>query len=139
MRVSSRAVIFLDGKLVTMFRRKIKDGVTNEYYVIPGGGQEGDESLEQNVIRELKEEMNVDIKVLGYLGKTENVDRQEHYFHCEIIKGVPTLGGEEFDRMTKENFYQPTMVSLDDLTNININGLEFVQKAQNKEYKKNES
>ena len=34
MRISSRAVIIEDGKVLTMFRRKIKEGKTKEYYVI---------------------------------------------------------------------------------------------------------
>jgi len=38
MRASSRAVVIEDGKLLTMFRRKIKDNNVKEYYVIPGGG-----------------------------------------------------------------------------------------------------
>ena len=50
MRVSSRAVIIKDGKLLTMFRRRIKDGKTIEYYVIPGGGQDKGETLEQNEV-----------------------------------------------------------------------------------------
>ena len=70
MRISSRAIIIKDGKLLAMFRRKIKDGKVKEYFAIPGGGLEENETLEENVVRELKEEMNVDIKVLGYLAET---------------------------------------------------------------------
>ena len=45
-RVSSRAIIIDDNKLLTMFRRKIKsDGTVKEYYVIPGGGLEEGETL----------------------------------------------------------------------------------------------
>ena len=134
MRVSSRAVIIENGKLLTMFRRKIKEGKTMEYFVIPGGGLEEGESLEENVTRELKEEMNIDIKVLGYLGYREDEKTKEHYFHCEIKNGTPELGGEELDRMTNENYYQPMFVDISELNKINILGTNFVKKAIHKQY-----
>lgn len=134
MRISSRAVIIENGKLLTMFRRKIKDGVTKEYYVIPGGGLEDGETLEQNVVRELAEEMNVEIKVLGYLGERVDSETTAHYFHCQIINGTAHLGGEELDRMTEENYYEPTYVKIEDLKNINIYGTEFVEKALKGDY-----
>ena len=134
MRKSSRAIIIKDGKMLTMFRRRINGEEIKEYYVIPGGGLEEGETLEQNVVRELKEEMCVDIKILGYLGNMEDEKNSQHYFHCEIVNGEPKLGGEELDRMTKENYYEPMWVALSEIGNINILGTEFIEKAKNKEY-----
>ena len=95
-RISSRAIIIEDGKLLTMFRRKTKkDGSVKEYYVIPGGGLEENETLEENVIRELKEEFNVDIEIIKFLGTEEYDDTVANYFLCKIVKGIPKLGGEE--------------------------------------------
>ena len=49
-RVSSRGIIIEDGSVYAMFRRRIKDdGTVKEYYVIPGGGIEENETLEQTV------------------------------------------------------------------------------------------
>jgi len=134
MRVSSRAIIIRDGKLLTMFRHKEKNNMIHEYYVIPGGGLEYGETLEENVVRELNEEMGVDIKILGYLGCSIDENNEQHYFHCEIVNGEPKLGGEELDRMSNENYYEPMFISLDDLNSIDIFGLEFVEKAKNKNY-----
>ena len=134
MRVSSRAIIIENGKVLTMFRRKIKNGVVKEYYVIPGGGQDDGETLEQNVKRELKEELNVEIKILGYLGNEIQEPTNSNYFHCEITNGTPQLGGEELDRMTEENYYEPRWVEIDKLNDIDLFGKEFVNKAVNKEY-----
>lgn len=134
MRVSSRAIIVEDGKLLTMFRRRIKDGKIKEYYVIPGGGLEEGETLQQNVTRELKEEMNVDIKILGYLGRRDDETTSDNYFHCKITKCEPKLGGEELDRMTKENFYEPRFVDVAKLDSIDLYGKEFVEKALKKDY-----
>ena len=68
MRVSSRAIIIENGKVLVMFRRKIKDGKVKEYYVIPGGGQDEGETLEENVKRELKEELKYIGEALEYYG-----------------------------------------------------------------------
>lgn len=134
MRTSSRAVIVENGKVLTMFRRRVKEGVTTEYYVIPGGGQDEGETLEETVIRELKEEMNVDIKILGYLGNTIWQDTNSNFFHCEIVNGTPHLGGEELERMKEDNFYDPRFVEVNCIDQLDIKGAEFIKKAINKQY-----
>ena len=134
-RVGSRAIIFTNGKMLTMFRKKKnKDGVLEEYYVTPGGGREGNETLEENVIRELKEEFSVDIKVLGYLGKEEHEKTIEHYFHCTIVNGEPKLGGEELLRMTNENYYEIQKINLKDLKEIDINAKDKIEMALENKY-----
>lgn len=134
MRISSRAVIIENGKVLTMFRRKVKDGKTKEYYVIPGGGKDEGETLEETVIRELKEEMNIDIQVLGYLGNSIWEQSNSNFFHCKIINGTPCLGGEELERMKEDNYYEPRFVDLSSLNNIDIIGIEFIKKAIDKNY-----
>lgn len=134
MRTSARAVIIQNGELLTMFRHREKDGKVKEYYVIPGGGREEGEKLEDTVKRELQEEMNVEIKVLGYLGKREDDETCAHYFHCQIINGVPILGGEELDRMNKANFYEPRFVPLSEVESLDMNGKEFVKMAMKNKY-----
>ena len=46
------------------------------------------------MLKRIKEELNVDINILGYVGKAED-DTSITYFHCEIISGIPVLSGEE--------------------------------------------
>ena len=127
-RVSSRAIIIEDGKLLTMFRRKIKkDGSVKEYYVIPGGGLEESETLEENVIRELKEEFNVDIEIVKFLSTEEYDDTIANYFLCKIVNGTPKLGGEELDRMTPENYYEIRYIDLNDIDNYDINAKDIIK------------
>ena len=128
-RISARAIIVKDNKLLTMFRRKTKDGVVKEYYVIPGGGQDEGERLEDIVVRELREEMNVDIKVIKYLGNLDANGGISNYFYCEIVNGTPRLGGEELERMSEDNYYEPRLVDIKELDKIDISGREFIEQA----------
>lgn len=127
-RVSSRAIIIEDGKLLAMFRRKIKnDGSVKEYYVIPGGGLEEGETLEENVIRELKEEFNVDIEIIKFLGTEEYDDTIANYFLCKIVSGTPKLGGEELERMTPQNYYEIKYIDLREIDCYDINAKDIIK------------
>lgn len=127
-RVSSRAIIIEDNKLLTMFRRKIKnDGSVKEYYVIPGGGLEEGETLEENVIRELKEEFNVDIEIIKFLGTEEYDDTIANFFLCKIVNGTPKLGGEELERMTPQNYYEIKYIDLKEIDCYDINAKDIIK------------
>ena len=134
-RISARAIIIENNQVLTMFRRKKKeDGSYKEYYVIPGGGVEPNETLEEACIRELKEEYNVDIEIIGYLGKEERETTIGHLFHAKIVKGTPILGGEEKDRNNPDNYYEIKKVNIDKLDEIDIDAIDFINKAKKSEY-----
>ena len=134
-RISSRGIIIEDGKVYAMFRRRIKDdGTVKEYYVIPGGGIKENETLEENVMREMKEEFSVDVKIEGYLGKDEGEDSIANFFSCSIINGVPKLGGEEKERCCESNYYEIRKIPIEDLDKVDILAKDMIMKAYNKEY-----
>jgi 8-oxo-dGTP diphosphatase len=134
-RVSSRAVIIENDAIITIYRRKIKDdGTIREYYAIPGGGLEENESLEENVIRETKEELNVDVQILGYLGKEEDDNGITHFFHCEIIKGNPQLGGPEAKKLSDKNYFEIKYIKLNQIYDVDIFYRNIIEKANNAEY-----
>lgn len=134
-RVSSRGIIIDNDCVYLMFRRRIKDdGTIKEYYSIPGGGVEDNETLEDAVIREIKEEFSVDIKIDGYLGKDEGDDSIAHFFLCSITNGIPCLGGEELERCTESNYYEIRKVPIKDLDKVDILSVDMIKKAYNKEY-----
>lgn len=135
-RISSRAIIIENGKVLTMFRRKTKNGITEEYYVAPGGGIEDGETLEENVKRELSEELNVEIEIIGYLGNIEYDTNIANFFHCNIIKGEPKLGGEELERMTDDNYYEVRFIDVNKLDEIEFSATEKVYQALNEKYEK---
>ena len=93
-RISVRGIIIDDNKVYIIFRRRVnKDKSFSDYYVIPGGGLEKEESLDE----------------------TDN--SIAHFFKCKIVNGIPILGGEELERCSKENYYEIRKVNI---WNLNI-------------------
>lgn len=130
-RVSGRAIIIKDNDVYLMFRRRIQDGKINEYYAIPGGKQEENETIEECVIREIKEEFSLDIKIIKYLGKVEDEKNIGYIYQAEIISGTFKLGGEELERNNPNNYYEPRKISLKDIDKINLfkENKELIKKA----------
>lgn len=119
-RINGRAIIIDGDEILLMFRRKIKDGVVNEYYAIPGGGQEENETTEECVKREIKEEFNLDIEVKEYLGKVEDDKNIGYLYNAKIIGGTFKLGGEELEHNNEDNYYEVRKVKLSELDNLNL-------------------
>ncbi len=133
-RISSRAIIIKDNKLLVFFRRKVIDGITHEYYSLPGGGLEKGENLYENVKREVNEEMGIDIEILGYVGKSEDEKSIQYFFHAKRVKGTPVLGGEELERMSENNYYEVRYLDIDNLDNENLSAKDMVRKALKEDY-----
>ena len=133
-RISSRGVIIQDNQIITLFRRKKRENKIVEYYSIPGGGLEENETIEECVVRELKEELSVDVEVKGYIGKRETDTGIQYYFGCKLINGTPILGGEEKERNNPENYYEIRYLPVKDLYQADIEAKDLIQKAINKEY-----
>ena len=131
-RISSRGIIIDDDYVYVMFRRRIKeDGSVKEYYVIPGGGIDENETLEENVKRDIREEFSVEVNILDFLGSDESDDSIANFFACEIIEGTPKLGGEELNRCTEDNYYEIRKIRISDIDKIDILGKDMILKAYN--------
>ena len=119
-RVSARGLVVTDKGLAVIFRRRIKDGNGHEYYVVPGGGIEEGEDLIHGLKRELSEELDIKVNVgdLAFIKETD--DRIEYFYNCEFISGNFRLNGEEIERMSESNYYEPTFIELDKLKDIDI-------------------
>ncbi len=89
-RNSAKAVIIRDGTLAAI---QIRDG-GEEWYILPGGGQEPGELLSQTVRREVAEELGLAV-VCGELlfviegARGESFHRVDLVFHCDIIGEIP--------------------------------------------------
>lgn len=68
----------------------------DDFWKIPGGTQVTDQTLEQNAIREAKEELSVDVKVSGEPFVIEFQRENEFvilfHFLAKIVKGKPKKG-----------------------------------------------
>ena len=82
-RNASRGILLKDGKILLCYESK------GNKYIIPGGGVEKEESLEQCCERELLEETGIKARAKNnYLKIEESFDVWKHvnyYFICEII------------------------------------------------------
>lgn len=119
-RESGRAIIIDNDEVILMFRRRIIDGITKEYYAIPGGGIETGETKEAATIREIKEEFNLDIEILSYLGTVEDEKNIGYVFNTKIIGGNLKLGGEELEHNNESNYYEIQRIKLNEIDNIEL-------------------
>ncbi len=85
-RNSAKALIVRDGKMAAV---KTRDG-GEEWYNMPGGGQEPEETLEEAVCREVSEELGIRVRCKELLFVVEGVHGERFHrvdliFHCEYI------------------------------------------------------
>ena len=85
-RNSAKALIIKDGKLAVI---KLRDG-EEEWYIMPGGGQETEEILSETVCREVAEELGMEVVCKDLLFVIEGVHGEKFHrvdlvFNCEVI------------------------------------------------------
>lgn len=132
-RVSARAIIIFDGKLVTMYREK--DG--RVYYTFPGGGKEMGETLEECVKREVLEEFGMVVEPVKKVYVYESSKSIEHFYLAKWISGEFGTGkGEEFQADRNKGVYIPKLVEISLLNNLPLMPPE-VALAFFKDYSKN--
>lgn len=101
-------------KILLMHRNKFGE----EYFSIPGGTIEPGESPEQTVVREIKEETNLDIVLDKLLWEIEDEYHHGYYFLAKNFSGKIKLGGPEIEREKTGNLYELKWVEIKDLKNI---------------------
>lgn len=104
-----------------------------EYYVFPGGGVEGEESLEEGVAREVLEEFGIVVEVKEKLYFRQIGDELDEYlFLCKYVSGTLGTGtGPEFSgdpKYVHRGQYIPTIVPKDEIKNIRLIPEEFKEK-----------
>ena len=129
-RICCRGIILEDDMVDLMYREKNVEGKTIKYYTYPGGGLEENETLENCVKREVKEEFDLDIEVLQLLKTVEYEENITYYFACKKIKGDITLIGEEKERCSEENFYEVRQVPLKDIEHIELYEKELIEETK---------
>jgi ADP-ribose pyrophosphatase YjhB (NUDIX family) len=113
-RIGAAVLVVHEDKVLLGKRNK-----TNAYgkWVIPGGGVDFGESLEQAAIRELKEETNIDITNLSFL-RFKEIIFPDHDYHRIVFfyKAKPT----SFDLIARDDLDKVQFFTKKELTKLNL-------------------
>ncbi len=108
-RVSCRAIIYVEGGIVSMYRERGE----RKFYTFPGGGKELNESEEECVKREVLEEFGLKVEPLKKVYVYESQRSIEHFYVCKWISGKFGSGvGEEFQADRNNGIYKPTTIEI---------------------------
>lgn len=114
-RISCRAIIIKDNKMVSMYREK----GDRTYYTFPGGGKNNDEDLDACVVREVIEEFGMTVEPIKLVYTYEDEKSVQYFYLCKWVSGEFGSGvGEEFQPDRNKGVYIPTMIDLNNLTNL---------------------
>ena len=116
----ARVILYNSESDAILLIHRLKNG--RDYWVIPGGGAKGNETPVETAIREINEELSIQLKLtdLTYLFEYKNQEN-EHFFYAEMpFIAAPEISGEEKERSNNANVYQPDWVAVKDLTQINL-------------------
>jgi 8-oxo-dGTP diphosphatase len=115
------AIIIKDDKVLLMKRER----ENQIYFVFPGGHVEDDETPEQTLEREIKEELNFDITNFKEIFRItqhnprDNMEVENVFYKITDFTGELKLGGPEVERMKKgNNNYYPTWYNKEELIHI---------------------
>ena len=125
--ITARAVIIHNEEVILLYRHKEKE----EYYALPGGHIELNETKEECLIREIKEELNINIRIISFLGIVEKKGHIDYIYNCEYLSGKLLLGGEEKEQNNPSNYYEIHRIRLQDIDKLPLypDNLKMIEKA----------
>ena len=97
LRVAVKILVFDNENKIALIGR------SNKYFLLPGGGVEAGESLEEACRREIKEEVGCEIEEIKEIGVTEEFrakimcQQETHFFTAKLVseKGLPESKQED--------------------------------------------
>lgn len=97
------AIIIKANKILLIHRKKNGE----EYWVFPGGGVEDNETQEQGIVREVKEETNLNVLKcrLAFMSFNEASKTEQPFYLCEVSEGTPEIIGEEKEKNSVKDWY----------------------------------
>lgn len=121
MRKAARAIIINGDNIVVTHRNKF--GM--EYYILPGGGVDLGETLEEALLRELDEEACVQVANprLVFTEEAGEPYGTQYVFLCEYVGGEPALHPDSQEAKIHamgHNLYEPMWLTLQEFATINL-------------------
>ncbi len=134
-RTRVAGIIPMQDGIALMHRTEVKKRKDyQDYYTFPGGGLEEGETEEEGTIREIKEELGINVKVVKKLYEmdSEKFEQREIFYLCEYVDGEFGTGdGPEFsgDPYYKDSGnYIPEIISKEKIRDILLLPLEIKEK-----------
>lgn len=126
MHTSVRGIVNYNDKIVLIHRIKTKDdGTVRDYYVTPGGKIEENESHEEALRREIKEELGIEIEIKGLcleLDDRDYNDSFQYFYNCNYKSGeLGTGDGPEFtDKENYKGVFEIVLVDKKEISKLNL-------------------
>ena len=126
MHTSVRGIVNYKDQIVLIHRIKTKDdGTIRDYYVIPGGKIEENESHEEALRREIKEELGIEIKIgklVLELDDRDYNDSFQYFYNCNYKAGeLGTGDGPEFtDKENYKGVFEIVLVDKKEISKLNL-------------------
>ena len=114
-REVSRAITFIDDKVILIERYKKVDGNMLHYFTVPGGGVEINETYPEAAIREMMEETTCQIEIVKELEIEDYPGGICHWYYGKYLSGTPKLGGEEKEHNNPDNSYEVKLIPFDEI------------------------
>lgn len=123
-----RAILNVNGSLLLIKRTR----PSSTYWVFPGGKVEGQETMDEAIRRECREELGLEVKIRGFFQELESTRPGttngdfEHFYFCGIIGGKLGAGvGPEFQRGSAyEGTYKFKYIPIAELPRIDLRPAE---------------
>ena len=130
--LTGKAIVFDHGNDVALVGNKV-----NSFYLLPGGGINKDESVENGIVRECLEEIGCHVKLLNNVGMVEDYrdrDKKHCINYCYTAKLIGEKGELQLTEDENGNGMHVIWVSLDEATKILEKEVEQLKKGEVKFY-----
>jgi 8-oxo-dGTP pyrophosphatase MutT (NUDIX family) len=117
----ARAIIPYGNGLILIHRIREIDGLKRDYYVFPGGGIESGGTKEECVIREVYEELGINVRVDKKIYEITNKSNEiETLFLCEYISGRIGSGKALEFQIKERGLYIPIVIDFNQIKDIEL-------------------
>lgn len=126
MKERARAIIVKNGEIILI--KRVKSEMV--YFVFPGGGVEDGENKTEALLREVKEELGLDVIITELFSSLrfdkDKFEQIEYFYLCDVVGGTLGTGdGPEFKNNSNyEGSHEVLTMSIENLKDLNLLPIE---------------